>query len=209
MLESWCIANGNHVSVRFRETCFFCSIFSPFCCFLDFVFFLGCFQSFLMHVLNRIRSRLSHFPCLSQQTPTSVCTWFAKIVCFDLNFCSHYIIEYILLAYFCLETKMKMAVVYCNNWSSGTLYMCVVSTCMLMAGCVAWQLFLWSKSWVCLMFLLASSDSFVYLTLAGNSTCKIMGIVLYSPYNNVRLENNFCSLSPVFQQHFKINCQNF
>lgn len=46
---------------------------------------------------------------------------------FDLSFCSHYIIEYILLAYFCLETKMKMAVVYCNNWSSGTLYMCVVS----------------------------------------------------------------------------------
>lgn len=32
---------------------------------------------------------------------------------------------------------MKIAVVDCNNWSSGTLYMCVVSMCMVIVGCVA------------------------------------------------------------------------
>lgn len=65
---------------------------------------------------------------------------------------------------------MKMAV-YCNNWSSGTLYMCVVSMCMVLVGCVARQLFLWiNLKYVSCFYL--PSHTLVYLTSAGNSNCK-------------------------------------
>lgn len=91
---------------------------------------------------------------------------------FDLNFCSHYIVEYILSAYFCLGNKnengssllqqlvLRNTVYVCGKYVYGSSWMC---------GPTAIPL---DKSQVRLMFLLAFSYAFGYLTLAINSSCK-------------------------------------
>ena len=109
----------------------FVPYFPPFGC-LDFWMFPESLNACAEQCINQIKPIFMSLPMGTYFSLYMIC----KVCMFDLNFCSHYIVEYILLAYFCLGNKNENEqFVYCNNWSSGTLYMCVVSMCMV--GCAA------------------------------------------------------------------------
>lgn len=123
--------------------CFSRLVIFFFCCCFDFWMFSDPVARSVCMCWTEQQLVWGHFRVSPGRTHTWVCTWFAKICMFDLNFCSRYIIEYIspafLLFFFFLFWKQKWTLQSfdCSNWSSGTLYTCVVSIRALMVGSVA------------------------------------------------------------------------